>query len=269
VTARRSARLGRALLVLLTSGLAACSGSSEPLPQPTLPCATLACPSASASPAPSTSPTIVNGGRLAGGSISDSAWEDVVARTLNSVLLVNNIGCGFTATGSGFVVAARTVLTNRHVVEGARSLSLRTRRGRHIAVASWQYSPSDDFAVIHAAADLPAPLPVHPPYPTPGDLVVAIGYPLSGPQKATRGRVLGLDDQPEGSTSARVIRSTSPILPGNSGGPLIDTHGDVTGVVFAIDLDNGDTLALPMRRAQQALASHSLRPGRPCTPSRS
>lgn len=203
---------------------------------------------------------------MAGGSISERAWKDVIDRTLDSVLLVNNTGCEFTATGSGFVLAARTVLTNRHVVEGARSLSLKTRDGRRIAVTSWQYSRKDDLAVIHTAADLPAPLPVQPRSPTPGDLVVAIGYPLSGPQKATRGRVLGFDNQPEGSTSARVIRTTSSVLPGNSGGPLVNTDGEATGVVFAIDLDKGDTFALPMGRVQQAVTSHALREGHPCTP---
>jgi S1-C subfamily serine protease len=162
----------------------------------------------------------MNGGSLAGGSISDRDWESVVDRVLSSILLVENTGCGFEGTGSGFVVGPRTLVTNRHVVEGAHSLALRTRLGRRIRVKSWQFSKSDDLAVIHAAADLPVALPQRASSLTPGDLVVAIGFPLSGPQKATRGRVLGLeDDHPEGSTTAQVIRSTSTVLPGNSGGP--------------------------------------------------
>ena len=236
-----------AAVTLLLLGAAACSAALPPLPEPS-------------------SQHSSFGGGLAGGSITDAAWTAIVDRTLNSVLLVQNTACGFTATGSGFVVSARQVVTNRHVVEGARSLSLRTRNGQQIAVTSWKYSATDDLAILQTASDLPPVLTTTLPAPLPGDLVVAVGYPLSGPQKATRGRVLQLQDAAEGSSHAQVIRTSSSVLPGNSGGPLLDTHGRVAGIVFAIDLNNGDTLVLPISTLKSLLSDNSARRGTPCSP---
>lgn len=219
------------VLAVLACG---CASASRPLPDPTTPSAAF-------------------GGNLAGGSITDRDWRRIVEHTLDSVLLVENTGCGFTATGSGFVIAPRLVVTNRHVVEGAVTLALRARSGQRVGVTGWSYSTTDDLALVRATVDLPTRLPTSPD-PTPGDLVVAVGYPLSGPQQATRGRVLTLRPDRGRSTVGDVITSTSPVLPGNSGGPLIDTTGSVTGVVFAIDLVKGATLAIPASRLAALLA---------------
>jgi S1-C subfamily serine protease len=68
----------------------------------------------------------------------------------------------------------------------------------------------------------------------------------------------------EGSTEAEIIRTTAEVLPGNSGGPLLDTTGEVTGVAFALDTINNDTLALPVSRLNRAIAGDSLEAGKPC-----
>jgi S1-C subfamily serine protease len=179
-------------------------------------------------------------------------------------VLVHNQGCGFEATGSAFAVASDELVTNEHVVEGARALSIVTATGHRVAVQSWVVSKSDDLALLRLSKPLfdhPVDIAVDPT--VPGNLVVVIGYPLGGPLTVGRGRVLDVTPDPSGSGS-ETIQASVDILPGNSGGPLLDIHGQVVGVVRAIDLNNGSAQAIPSAQVSDLIAGKSTRPGQPC-----
>jgi S1-C subfamily serine protease len=211
-----------------------------------------------------TSSDTVYGGGLAGQTIDAGAWDRAVDQVRSDTVLVHNLGCDLEATGSAVAISPDELVTNRHVVEGARQLSIETASGRRVAVQSWQVSETDDLALLRLPDQLfhhPVTLAAEPTIP--GNLIVVMGYPLGGPLTVGRGRVLKMTPDPGGSGQAEIEASVD-ILPGNSGGPLVDTHGQVVGVIRAIDLESGSALAIPAARVKDLLSGKSTQSGRPC-----
>jgi len=178
-------------------------------------------------------------------------------------VLEQNHGCGFEGTGSAVAITPNELVTNKHVVEGARTLSIVTTSGHRIAVRSWVVSTSDDLALLRLSDPLfDHPVDVAADPTMPGNLVVVMGYPLGGPLTVGRGRVLDVTPDPSGSGQT-TIQASVDTLPGNSGGPLLDTHGRLIGIVRAINLENGSAEAIPSARVSELIAGKSTRPGQP------
>jgi S1-C subfamily serine protease len=137
------------------------------------------------------------------------------------------------ATGTGFVVANGRLLTNAHVVRGCRRMTARNAAGQ---VSNAGIGPVDgrrDLAILAVPANFGPPLSfrAEPPLRR-GDTVVTYGFPLSGLLSSgptlTTGDIsalAGLRDNP------LHYQISAPVQPGNSGGPLLDAHGNVVGVV--------------------------------------
>ena len=148
--------------------------------------------------------------------------------------------CGKSSTGSGFVVAPDRLVTNAHVVAGVDRPVIElpggtVREGRVV-----YYDPVDDLAVI-AVDDLGAdPLGIAPTL-SAGDRAVVQGYPYGGPFTSGSAGVLSVstarvpDSYGAGGADREVYSLAAVVRPGNSGGPLLTTGGDVTGVIFARD----------------------------------
>lgn len=202
------------------------------------------------------------GGVLSGGRVSQAEWESTIDAIRPATFQVFNTGCGFTATGSSVAVAADTLVTNRHVVAGARRLAVQNSYGTRVSVRTWTISTVDDLAVLHLADEVAEQTVSLADPPVPGDLVAALGYPLGGPLTAGRGRVIELDDQSQ--SGQRSIKASMDILPGNSGGPLVATTGELVGLIRAIDLNEGWALAVPADRIEQILRGDETRAGHPC-----
>jgi S1-C subfamily serine protease len=202
-----------------------------------------------------------HGGVLAGGEVTEGQWRRSIARARAATFEVFNSGCAYDATGSAVVIDDSTLLTNRHVVEGAREMHVISPAGVKVPVTSWDVSSVDDLAVLHVGSSGGASLALASDGATGGDLVAALGYPLGGPLTVGRGRVVDFDDL---DTGHQMIRASMDILPGNSGGPLIDTSGHLVGLIRAIDLVNGWALAVPLERVSRAIEGNDLFPGRPC-----
>lgn len=146
--------------------------------------------------------------------------------------------CGKSSTGSGFVVAADRVVTNAHVVAGVDRPVVElpdapAREGRVV-----YFDPVDDLAVI-AVDDLAAePLGIAPTL-SAGDSAVVQGFPYGGPFTSTGAAVLAVDTArvPDvygsGANGREIYSLSADVRPGNSGGPLLTTDGEVAGVVFA------------------------------------
>jgi S1-C subfamily serine protease len=142
------------------------------------------------------------------------------------------------ASGSGLVLDTRGfILTNAHVVEGARTASVRFAEGGDLVEAQVVGRDlSTDIAVLKvspSAAKL-RPLPlgnsarVHV-----GDPAIAIGNPFGYDRTVTTGIISALQRQiraPNGFTIGHVIQTDAPINPGNSGGPLLNANGEVIGI---------------------------------------
>lgn len=195
------------------------------------------------------------GGILSGGRTSVGSWASVTAAARESVIRVRNRTCDGLDTGSGFVVAPRTVLTNAHVVRGGVQLSLNTADGLPVSATSVDILSGEDLAVIHTAATLPPPLNIAAQDPVPGDLTEALGYPLGRKFAVASGRIVSFSSGKPYAHNSRVLRSSVEIHPGNSGGPLINSTGQVVGVVTAIDLNDGIAIAIPDSRVRERLSA--------------
>ncbi len=142
-------------------------------------------------------------------------------------------------TGSGIVLSrSGVILTNNHVVSGASSIEVQIGGSqgplRHATVIG--IDASKDLALLKIAA---AGLTLHPLTLADsaavhvGDPAFAIGNPYGYDQTLTVGVVSALDrtiDAPNGAAIKDVIQTDAALYPGNSGGPLLNSAGQVIGV---------------------------------------
>ena len=144
--------------------------------------------------------------------------------------------------GSGFVVdKAGHVVTNYHVVQGARQIRVSFSNGASMKATVVGTDPSSDLAVlkIDASSRALTPLPLgDSDLATVGDPVVAIGNPFGLDRTVTAGIVSAIQraiTAPNGYTIDHVIQTDAAINHGNSGGPLLNGRGDVIGVNSQIE----------------------------------
>ncbi|HSN31060.1 MAG TPA: trypsin-like peptidase domain-containing protein [Ideonella sp.] len=144
--------------------------------------------------------------------------------------------------GSGVVIIENgTILTNLHVVAGARRVRVTFFDGSETDAAVIGTRPEHDLAVLKART-LPDDLKPATMRSTgdllPGDRVIAIGFPFGIGPSVSDGVVSGLKRQfrsPEGQQMlGNLIQFDAAANPGNSGGPLVTMDGEVVGIVTAI-----------------------------------
>lgn len=158
--------------------------------------------------------------------------------------------------GTGFVIAPDLILTNAHVVAGATTVRLETVVGMADANVV-HYDPLDDVALLRTT-DLPLePMQWADQEARPGDDAVVLGFPESGPFKATPARVNEniIIRGPDIYSSTRHERQSyvlkADVRHGNSGGPLITPQGKILGLVFGAGVNNDQTgYALPHSEVQ-------------------
>jgi S1-C subfamily serine protease len=146
------------------------------------------------------------------------------------------------ALGSGFVIdKAGYIVTNYHVVEGAKSIQVTFSNNSSIDAHLVGSDPSTDIAVLKVDATSSAltPLPLgNSDAVQVGDSVVAIGNPFGLSRTVTAGIVSAIQRQitaPNEYEIDHVIQTDAPINHGNSGGPLISARGEVIGVTAQIE----------------------------------
>jgi S1-C subfamily serine protease len=150
------------------------------------------------------------------------------------------------ALGSGFVIdKAGHIVTNYHVVAGAKSVEVSFSSSDNMKARIVGSDASTDLAVLQVDARSRAltPLPFgNSDRVSVGDSVVAIGNPLGYDRSVTAGIVSAVQraiTAPNQYPIDHVIQTDAPINHGNSGGPLINSGGQVVGVTAKIA--TGDT----------------------------
>jgi serine protease Do len=167
---------------------------------------------------------------------------------------------GFTqrGSGSGFIIRKDgVVLTNNHVVENAKQITVMLSDGRELDAKVMGRDPKTDLAVLKIDPDksLPTAKLGDSDGINVGDWVVAIGNPYGLSNSVTagivsaKGRAIGAGPYDD------FIQTDAPINPGNSGGPLLNDRGEVVGINSAIFSQTGGSVgigfAIPINLAKK------------------
>jgi serine protease Do len=164
------------------------------------------------------------------------------------------IGSGVVLTSDGYV------LTNRHVVAGSTSLTVRFSDGSELPATIVKISDTTDLALVKVqATGLAAAVIGDAAGIKVGQTAIAIGSPLGTfTETVTRGIVSGLDREVTVTdeqtrrqvTLSGLIQTDAAINPGNSGGPLLDASGAVIGIDTAVATSaEGLGFAIPISAA--------------------
>ncbi len=160
-------------------------------------------------------------------------------------------------TGTGFLIDADgSILTNHHVIEGAERLSVKLADGRTLRAEVVGSDPDTDIALIKVAGSGPFPfamlgdsskLRV-------GEWVCAIGNPLAYEHTVTVGVVSFIGRKLFDPSLDNYIQTDAAISFGNSGGPLINSRGQVIGINSAISRQVSNIgFAVPINQARAVL----------------
>ncbi|WP_207386802.1 trypsin-like peptidase domain-containing protein [Frankia sp. Cppng1_Ct_nod] len=169
------------------------------------------------------------------------------------------VGSGGSAVGSGVVIRGDGyILTNNHVIASGGTVTVRMQDGtRYVGTVIGQNATAD-LAIVRIAATglIPATFADSAGVGV-GDQVVAVGSPLGLSETVTSGVVSAVDRQIDisareagttGSVSYRAIQTDAALNPGNSGGALVNSAGELIGITSSIATTDGSTSAFPGRQ---------------------
>jgi len=212
-------------------------------------------PQAPAASAPAAAPQAPAAGAIAA----------IYQKARPAVVEIDVRGARGSGLGTGVVISNDgEILTNAHVVSGARSVQVKLADGSTLPGQVLGVQQDDDLAIVKA--QIPAQelsvvklgdsskLQV-------GEQVVAIGNPFGLEGSVTQGIVSGLrrDNGNDGGPSD-AIQIDAAINPGNSGGPLLDMNGNLIGINEALENPTGENVfigvgfAIPINTAKADLA---------------
>ena len=162
------------------------------------------------------------------------------------------------ASGSGVIVDAKGyILTNNHVIENARDITVRLSDSRKFPATLVGRDPKTDLAVLKV--DAPAPLPVAELADSDrlrvGQWAIAIGNPFGLDRTVTVGIISATARNRVGvATYENFIQTDASINPGNSGGPLLNIDGKVIGINTAIvATGQGIGFSIPINEARAVM----------------
>lgn len=136
------------------------------------------------------------------------------------------------SSGTGFFINSNGwAITNAHVLQGCNSVTV-PQIGEAV---DWLVDKQNDLAAIRLVGGAGKPtLPLRKSAPRLGEDIAAFGFPLNGVLsdsiKVTTGNVNSLVGM---ENDVRYLQISTPLQPGNSGGPIVDRHGSVVGVATA------------------------------------
>ncbi|WP_322762526.1 S1C family serine protease [Frankia sp. Cr2] len=211
---------------------------------------------------PAVSAAAATSGSAAGASASNTIGAAAM-KIEPSVVTLEVIGRQASAVGSGVVIRADGyILTNNHVIAGGGTISVRMRDGtRYVATLIGQNTTADLAVIkINTTGLIPATFADSAQVRV-GDQVVAVGSPLGLSDTVTAGVVSALGRQVDisantaatnGAVRYQAIQTDAALNPGNSGGALVNSAGELIGITSSIATTNGGTGASPGRQQSES-----------------
>jgi serine protease Do len=187
---------------------------------------------------------------------------DIAEKVGPSVVGIGNRWRG----GSGVVIGENRVLTNAHNLHGDE-VTVTFADGRSTDATAVGVDADGDLAVLEAPTNGAPPLSLGTDAPDIGTPVVALGNPNGHGPRVTFGFVSGVGRSfrgPRGRRVAGAVEHTAPLMPGSSGGPVVDLNGNLLGI-NTNRLGNGFYLAIA---ADASLRDRVAALGRGETPTR-
>lgn len=169
--------------------------------------------------------------------------------------------------GSGVIVSQEGhILTNHHVVKDMQEIQVQLTDGRTLPATLIGSDESVDIAVLSINAPNLVPLPLGDSDKVQvGQQVVAVGNPFGLQETVTRG-ILSAKGRSLRDSGVEFFQTDAAVNPGNSGGPLLNTRGEIIGINSAIYSQTGAwagiSFAIPANVARQTLEA-ILQKGRP------
>ena len=161
-----------------------------------------------------------------------------ISPSVVSISVITEDGGG---TGSGFIIEeGGLILTNNHVVENAVSVSVTLKDGTELPAEILGRDPSTDVALLRVAARTSPPVGLGDSDRVQiGEHAIVIGSPFGFDQSLTAGYISALgrklrSGDEYGTEIDNVIQTDAAVNPGNSGGPLLNSEGEVIGITTAI-----------------------------------
>jgi serine protease Do len=205
-------------------------------------------------------PAVVNIDTLSAPDITESDNSDKEDQSSNNPLLdmmrrralrpARGVGSGFVIDRAGYI------LTNQHVIDGATRITVGLASGEKFRGKVIGVDQETDLAVIkiEAGRDLPTMKFGDSNATQVGDWVLAIGSPFGLEQTVTAGIISKKERDSQFNTFQRFLQTDAAINRGNSGGPLVNMHGEAIGVNSQIATLTGDYsgigFALPSNEAK-------------------
>jgi serine protease Do len=163
-------------------------------------------------------------------------------------------------TGSGVIFSPDGyIITNNHVIEGAESISITTNHNKTYEAKLIGTDPKTDIALLKIDTDEDLP------YTTFGDSdnakigewVLAVGNPFNLTSTVTAGIISAKSRDLSGGNIQSYIQTDAAVNPGNSGGALVNTNGDLIGINTAITSQTGNyvgySFAVPSNIARKVV----------------
>ena len=163
-------------------------------------------------------------------------------------------------TGSGVIITADGyIVTNNHVIDNSQELSVTLNNNKTYAAKIVGSDPKTDIALLKIEADEALP------YATFGDSdqtkigewVLAVGNPFNLTSTVTAGIISAKSRDLSGSNSQSFIQTDAAVNPGNSGGALVNTNGELIGINTAISSQTGSyigySFAVPSNIARKVI----------------
>ena len=194
------------------------------------------------------SPGVVNIATERGGETADakdgiapspSAWDGQMTREAGE-RSGRSLGSGFVIDASGFIV------TNNHVIEGAKEIYVALQNGRRLRATVAGRDAKTDIALLRVQPKKPLTALTfgNSDQAKAGDWVLAIGNPFGLGGSVSAGIISARNRQLDAELYDDFIQTDAAINRGNSGGPLFDMDGNVVGVNSAILSPSGGSIGI-------------------------